>query len=65
VLILLWVYYTAAILYLGATYTREYAAYKGVPIEPSEFAVHVELKETEREVKVVPPSTVGKEVSAD
>ncbi len=65
VLILLWVYYTAAILYLGATYTREYAAYKGVPIEPSEFAVHVELKETEREVKVVPPSTVGKEASTD
>lgn len=59
VLILLWVYYTAAILYLGATYTREYAAYNGVPIEPSEFAVHVELQETEREVKVVPPSTVG------
>ncbi|MFD1770567.1 YihY/virulence factor BrkB family protein [Sphingobacterium suaedae] len=56
VLILLWVYYTAAILYLGAIYTREYAAYRGVPIEPSEFAVHVETREIEREVKEVPPA---------
>src|SRR5690606_8090853 len=45
VLILLWVYYTAAILYLGAVFTREYAAHKGIPIEPSEYAVHVELRE--------------------
>src|SRR5690606_37903328 len=56
VLILLWVYYTAAILYLGAIYTREYATYKGVPIGPSEFAVHVELKEIEREVDEIPPA---------
>src|SRR5690606_18679437 len=51
VLILLWVYYTAAILYLGAVYTREYASYRGIPIQPSEFAVHVEVKEIERDVK--------------
>jgi len=56
VLILLWVYYTAAILYLGAIYTREYATYKGVPIEPSEFAVHIEVKEMEREVNEIPPA---------
>ncbi len=61
VLILLWVYYTAAILYLGAVYTREYATYKGVPIEPSEFAVHVEIKEIEREVKEVPPAPLTAE----
>lgn len=56
VLILLWVYYTAAILYFGAVYTREYAAYKGVPIEPSEFAVYVEVKEVEKETDQVPPA---------
>src|SRR5690606_29963019 len=56
VLILLWVYYTAAILYLGAIYTREYATHKGVPIEPSEFAVHIEVREIEREVDEIPPA---------
>ncbi|WP_437918472.1 YihY/virulence factor BrkB family protein [Sphingobacterium sp. LRF_L2] len=61
VLILLWVYYTAAILYLGAIYTREYATYKGVPIEPSEFAVHVEMTEIEREVTEIPPAALTAE----
>lgn len=56
VLILLWVYYTSAILYFGAVYTREYAICKGTPIEPSEFAVYVEVREIEREVNVVPPA---------
>ncbi|MGJ1194782.1 YihY/virulence factor BrkB family protein [Sphingobacterium spiritivorum] len=55
ILVLLWVYYTAAILYFGAIYTREYAAVKGIPIQPSDFAVHVEEKEVEKEVKVLPP----------
>lgn len=53
VLILLWVYYTSAILYFGAVYTREYAIHKGTPIEPSEFAVYVEIKEIEKEVEEV------------
>ncbi len=61
VLILLWVYYTAAILYFGAIFTREYATYTGVPIEPSEFAVHVEYTEIEREVKEVPPAPLTAE----
>ena len=61
VLILLWVYYTAAILYLGAIYTREYASYKGVPIEPSAYAVHIEVKEIEREVDEIPPAPLTNE----
>ncbi len=56
VLILLWVYYTAAILYFGAIFTREYATFKNYPIEPSEYAVHVEVKEIERNVKEIPPA---------
>ncbi len=61
VLILLWVYYTAAILYFGAVFTREYATYKGVSIEPSEFAVHVEVKEIERNVDEIPPAPLTEE----
>lgn len=61
VLILLWVYYIAAILYFGAVYTREYAAYKGVPIEPSEFAVHIEVKEVERENGPIPAAPLTSE----
>lgn len=61
VLILLWVYYTAAILYFGAVFTREYATYKGIAIEPSEFAVHVEVKEIERNVSEIPPAPLTEE----
>jgi len=55
ILILLWVYYTSAILYFGAVFTRVYAEYRGSAIEPADFAVHVEEKETEKIVDVLPP----------
>ncbi|MFC6101643.1 YihY/virulence factor BrkB family protein [Olivibacter domesticus] len=55
ILILLWVYYTAAILYFGAVFTRVFAEYKGSAIEPADFAVHIEEKETEKVVDVLPP----------
>lgn len=54
IVILLWVYYTAAILYFGAEFTRAYADFKGVKIEPADFAVHVETTEQEKEVDVLP-----------
>lgn len=54
IIILLWVYYTAAILYIGAEFTRVYANYTGVLIEPAEYAVYVEQKEVERNVKAIP-----------
>ncbi|OOQ61539.1 ribonuclease BN [Mucilaginibacter pedocola] len=61
IVILLWVYYTAAILYFGAEFTRAYADFYGVRIEPAEFAVHVEQKESEQNVAVVPPKhEIGK-----
>lgn len=53
VLILLWVYYTAAILYFGAVFTREYANYHGWIIKPSAFAVHVEIQEFDPDKEVV------------
>ncbi|MCF6404510.1 YihY/virulence factor BrkB family protein [Chitinophaga filiformis] len=55
IVIMLWVYYTAAILYFGAEFTRAYADFNGKRIEPSDYAVHVEQKEEEKDVAVVPP----------
>jgi membrane protein len=52
--ILLWVYYTAAILYFGAEFTKAYVDFKGKRIEPAEYAVHVEQKEIEKNVKKLP-----------
>jgi len=49
IVILLWVYYTAAILYFGAEFTRAYAIFKGSRIQPAEYAVFVEQRETEKE----------------
>jgi membrane protein len=47
IIILLWVYYSSMILYLGAIYTRVYAIHKGSHIYPSSYAVWVEQKEIE------------------
>jgi len=49
IVILLWVYYTAAILYFGAEFTRAYAIFRGSRIQPAEYAVFVEQLETERD----------------
>lgn len=54
IIILVWVYYSAAILYLGASFTRANAEYRGVKIFPSDFAVIVEQKEIERSAQAVP-----------
>jgi len=53
--ILVWIYYTAAILYLGAEFTQAYAEKMGVEIQPAAYAVHVEEKEVERDVDTLPP----------
>lgn len=47
IIILLWVYYSSMILYLGAIFTRVYAIHKGSHIYPSSYAVWVEQKEIE------------------
>lgn len=54
IVILVWVYYTAAILYFGAEFTRVYAEYTGARIEPADYAVYVEQQEKERDVAVLP-----------
>ena len=55
IVVLVWIYYTAAILYMGAEFTKVFAEYRGRHIQPAEFAVYVEQKEIEKVVKVLPP----------
>ena len=54
IVILVWVYYTAAILYFGAEFTKVYAEYTGARIQPADYAVYVEQFEKERNVDVLP-----------
>lgn len=54
VLILVWIYYTAFILYFGAEFTQAYAEKFSNGIQPSKYAVHVKLVEEEKEVSKLP-----------
>lgn len=47
IILLAWVYYSAAILYFGAQFTKEYAIKYGNGIAPSSFAVLVQQTEVE------------------
>jgi membrane protein len=54
IVILTWIYYTAAILYFGAEFTQAYANHFGLKIEPANNAVYIEQTEREREVGAIP-----------
>lgn len=54
IVILVWVYYTAAIMYLGAEFTRVYADHIGLKIEPADYAVYVEQTEREMDKATIP-----------
>ncbi|WP_430612519.1 YihY/virulence factor BrkB family protein [Flavobacterium sp. JP2137] len=49
IIILIWVYYSAVILYFSAEFTKVYAIFKGENIQPAEYAVYVEEHEIERD----------------
>jgi membrane protein len=49
IVILVWVYYTAAILYIGAQFTRAYANFMGIRIRPASYAVFVVETEKPKE----------------
>lgn len=53
-LIIVWVYYSAAILYFGAEFTQVYAQSKGSRIKPSKHAVYVEQNTVEKDVAYLP-----------
>ncbi len=57
IILLAWVYYSSAILYFGAVFTKEYAIKYGKGISPSSYAVLV--KQTELEID---PDTGRREV---
>lgn len=48
VILLLWVYYTAIILYFGAEFTKVYSIKYGSKILPNDYAVFVKVKEEEQ-----------------
>lgn len=50
IIILLWIYYTAAILFFGAEFTQVYARKKAGEIIPSKYAVRVIQSEIEHDV---------------
>lgn len=47
IILMVWVYYSAIILYLGATFTKIYARHYGGKILPNKYAVWVTVKEVE------------------
>ena len=52
IVILLWVYYSAMILYFGAAFTHAYAIHKGSRIYPNNYAVWVQQIEVESEKSI-------------
>lgn len=52
IVILLWVYYSAIILYFGAAFTRVYAIHRGSHIYPNQYAVWIEQVEVENKQSI-------------
>ncbi len=52
IIILLWVYYSAMILYFGAAFTHAYVLHKGSRIYPNSYAVWVQQVEVESEKSI-------------
>jgi len=48
IIVLLWVYYSALILYFGAAFTKNYAHNRGRRIYPNDYAVWIEFVEKEK-----------------
>ncbi len=55
IVILVWIYYTAIILYFGAEFTQAYAEKYDTGITPSKYAVHLKTIVVEKEVSELPP----------
>ena len=61
VVLLLWIYYSSQILFLGAEFTEVYATRYGSRIRPSKHAVPVVEKKEKVSVREWPPAKDGKE----
>ena len=53
VILLVWIYYSSIILYLGAEFTKVYALRYGSEIHPNDYAVTTKLVEVEMGKKTV------------
>ena len=67
VLIILWVYYSAVILFLGAEFTKVYADEYGKGVRPNDYAVFIEKKEipADHQKLNTPPAAKKEEDPAD
>jgi len=62
VIILVWVYYTAVILYFGAEFTKVYSINYGSRILPNDYAVWVTVKEEEQPDKTLDEVKKGEQL---
>jgi len=53
IILMVWVYYSAIILYLGASFTKVYARHYGGRIRPNKYAVWVTVQEVELKKMVI------------
>lgn len=53
-IVMLWIYYSSIILYIGAEFTKHYAQWRGSGIYPNDYAVWVHNIEIERKDKLEP-----------
>ncbi|RYF89347.1 MAG: YihY/virulence factor BrkB family protein [Chitinophagaceae bacterium] len=60
--LLVWIYYSSIILYIGAEFTRAYAVKFGEPIRPNHYAVTTKEIEVETGSQPVAEISAGKEV---
>ena len=59
IIILVWIYYSSSILFIGAEFTQVYAEATGCNIEPADYAVHVYQTEVEKVVDKLPAQNPG------
>lgn len=62
VIIMVWVYYSSIILYVGALFTKCYAVEFGAPIRPSKFAEIVQTVHIKSEAETIQEATAEKKI---
>lgn len=65
IIVLLWVYYSAVILYFGAIFTRVYAVHTGSHIYPNKYAVWIEEVEIESQKSIQEQATGKTDIKVD
>ncbi len=65
VILLVWVYYSSVILYLGAEFAKQYALAFGSPIQPSKFAETVQMVEVPSKGDTLQEAEKEKEIVVD